>query len=446
MSFAIYLIFLVLVFLRPVEIFIPDLAAIYRPMMVLSLVTLLTAAVAALRAGVLTQHRQYIGVLFGFVGAIIASNLAMNYFSGVLDSVVVFSFPLLVILSTICSVTSVNRLRAICIVLVLCSVAMSIEGIAAYHRGFMVDQLVLAQHGSEEDEATGAESNDIPADDTSGAVLWRVRNLGFLSDPNDLAQMLVVAIPMLIGLFVRGRWFFNAALLLPAFGSLLYTIYLTHSRGALFGLAAALSMMFYRTIGLVRTGLLLGMGAVLASALNFSGGRDISFGEESAAIRIDAWSSGLEMLRAHPLTGIGFGMFTDFHYATAHNSLVLCFAELGLIGYLFWLGLLVLAFRILSRAVSHSPPESDEARWARILRASLVGFLACAVFLSRTYQPTLFLLLGLCAPCYFLARLRGQAGGPQSLGPPEAIPWWRVTFALEFLTIMAIYVIVRTEG
>src|SRR5690606_20792443 len=77
--------------------------------------------------------------------------------------------------------------------------------------------------------------------------------------------------------------------------------------------------------------------------------------------------------------------------------------ELGLVGYLFWLALLVLAFRELAIARAISEPESDEARWSRLLQFSLVGFLVCALFLSRSFVPTLYLLLGLCYACWHCA-------------------------------------------
>ena len=70
-----------------------------------------------------------------------------------------------------------------------------------------------------------------------------------------------------------------------------------------------------------------GTGFIAASAI---GGRAISSKEQSAAERIEAWSVGLELLKWRPLFGAGYGNFTDHHHLTAHNSFVLCFAELGL--------------------------------------------------------------------------------------------------------------------
>ena len=59
--------------------------------------------------------------------------------------------------------------------------------------------------------------------------------------------------------------------------------------------------------------------------------------DESNAGRLDAWSAGLGMFRQQPFFGVGYNMFTDHNEITAHNSFVLCFAELGLFGYFIWL-------------------------------------------------------------------------------------------------------------
>ncbi len=103
------------------------------------------------------------------------------------------------------------------------------------------------------------------------------------------------------------------------------------------------------------------------------------------------------MLKSHPTFGVGAGNFTDHHPAlTAHNSFVLCFAELGLVGYFIWVALLVLTYKGLGQAVKDLPPPAEEHRYAALLRSSLVGFLTCAWFLSRTYQPALYFILALC--------------------------------------------------
>jgi hypothetical protein len=97
-------------------------------------------------------------------------------------------------------------------------------------------------------------------------------------------------------------------------------------------------------------------------ALDFTGGRVISASE--GADRLEAWATGLELFKGAPLFGIGFGAFTDFNDITAHNSFVLCLAELGLIGSTIWMALLVTTTMGLNRLVAEreEPAMTGEGR------------------------------------------------------------------------------------
>jgi O-antigen ligase len=120
-----------------------------------------------------------------------------------------------------------------------------------------------------------------------------------------------------------------------------------------------------------------------------------------------AWTEGLEMLKAQPLLGVGYGQFVDHHTLTAHNSLVLCFAETGLLGCFFWVGLFVvtlLELQALKRLPGDKPFDQMVRRWAEGLQLSVIGFLAAAFFLSRTFVPTLYLIVGLAAALAVIVR------------------------------------------
>ena len=47
------------------------------------------------------------------------------------------------------------------------------------------------------------------------------------------------------------------------------------------------------------------------------------------------------MLKSHPLFGVGFGNFADYSDHTAHNSIVVCAAELGLVRVVLLVSVLV---------------------------------------------------------------------------------------------------------
>jgi putative inorganic carbon (HCO3(-)) transporter len=441
MAFFLYLAFVALLYLRPVEAFAPALE-VYRPMVLLGSVALAAAVVHVLGAGRPAARKLHVVLMLVLLVCIALSKIANGWAGGAVVALSDFSISALLWLLTVLNVTSIPRLRVTLATIVLSTLIISVAGIAAYHYGFMADRLVLRQQVGEEGDGPPADAVDVPANDTSGQFLWRVKNLGFLGDPNDFAQVIVVALPML-GIWYRQRRFFrNVVVLGVPGGALLYTIFLTHSRGAVLGLASLLFFGMRKTLGVVKTGILVGvlLGAVVVT--NVAGSRGFSAQEESAGSRILAWSDGLTMLRQQPLFGVGYNSFTDHHERTAHNSFVLCFAELGLIGYFTWLALVVTAFRDVNQVANLSGEGAELASrpYAAMLRSSLLGFLTCAYFLSRTYAPPLFLLLALCIVTW---RCASDEESNTKLLPAQR--WVLPTAAILAGSLALVYVMVRVK-
>ncbi|MDW8130623.1 MAG: O-antigen ligase family protein, partial [Bryobacterales bacterium] len=223
-----------------------------------------------------------------------------------------------------------------------------------------------------------------------------------------------------------------------------YGLVLTRSRGAAIGLAVMIALAVRDRLG--KTGAWV-MSALIAAGLlaaNFGGARALSLREASIAGRLEAWSAGLQMLKNSPLFGVGFRAFTDHHELTAHNSFVLCFAETGMAGYFLWLGLLVATARdlnILSGLSAAEPAQAEARRWARAVRLAYYTFLATSWFLSRTYIPTLYLLIAMVVGLREMARQNGWARLP---GLDRR--WLTVTVAAQFLSVTLIYVTVRLRS
>lgn len=275
----------------------------------------------------------------------------------------------------------------------------------------------------------------------SGPTVPRLRALGLLNDPNDLAQTLVAALPLVALAWRRGRPFGNLLFVwLPA-GVMLWAIVLTRSRGGLVALAALLWFTFALRTGPRWAGLLRWSGVagllVLLTLFFRLGGADAS-----AMGRLEAWSEGLQMLKSSPVWGVGFGQFSDLHVLVAHNSFVHCYAELGLVGYFAWLGAIVATYWYLER-IGRTEVESDGSpdlvRWARALGLSLTGFLAGALFLSRTYSVSLFLLVGLGTALAGVALNTSKA--PQAYSIPILALLVR-TGVLVVLSVVLTYVVV----
>jgi putative inorganic carbon (hco3(-)) transporter len=247
----------------------------------------------------------------------------------------------------------------------------------------------------------------------------RIQYVGIFNDPNDLGLLFIMALPMAMFLSARGGLLGLRRLFWWAGGGmLLYGIYLTSSRGALLALIAVVGVWIWRRRGVV-TAMLLGAGALGGIMMLPSRMGEIDAGEASAAGRVDAWYSGLEMFIAHPLFGIGPGNFAENNFnLTAHNSLVLVLAETGYVGFTIWLAFVCYGFMMMAAVLRHQPELASateiedwklERSLAMTLLLSQAGFFTAAFFLSRSYVILLYLLAALVLGYYTGVRRRYPA-------------------------------------
>ncbi|MCW7537516.1 O-antigen ligase family protein [Aquabacterium sp. A7-Y] len=442
MSFAIFLLYVVLVFLRPIELLAPELTD-YRPMLWLWLLAFGSALVRSVMKRQFSAHPVFLWLLGGFTLALAVSMVANGWAGGAIDAVSQFSASALLFVLVCMNVTTVRRLQATCGAVVVVLVLAAGTTIWSYHTGERAEDLVLRQNSYIDDRGDRMPPGDtvVPAEDTSGFYIWRVRWLGFLNDPNDFAQAMVMALPLLWALYRPRRLLRNAVLIGLPSATMLYSMMLTQSRGAIMGVGGVFAVLLHKRFGSLKSGIALGLMGAAAIAASMGSERALSTKESSAGDRIEAWSTGLMMLKSWPLFGVGYGNFQEHHHLTAHNSFVLCFSELGLFGYFMWMGLLVVAYKGMALATRHAPPGSAEYRMSELLRMSFVGFLTCAWFLSRTYQPTLYFLLALCASAWYCAtRLAPEHAAPGSL---QGEHWVRATFKVMVLSVTAVLGFVR---
>lgn len=239
----------------------------------------------------------------------------------------------------------------------------------------------------------------------------RITYIGFLADPNDLGMFLVMSIPLIFYFKERMPSILRIAAW-GAIGFILYGIYLTNSRGTLLAVLSLLAFWFWRKYGTTKS-VFIGLASSPVLLVIMSSFREISAEEESAQGRLDAWYAGIEMLTGSPLFGVGQGAFMEYHRLTAHNSFVLAFAELGVIGCFIWVAMLVVTMLTLLKINKQdylpkgfvcTPVQQDvmkeEAKTAIVLIYSMIGFMVSGFFLSRTYIPILYLYLALSSACF----------------------------------------------
>jgi putative inorganic carbon (HCO3(-)) transporter len=242
---------------------------------------------------------------------------------------------------------------------------------------------------------------------------------GIFSDPNDLGQLFIISLGFVIYFLSTNRSSLVSILLWTLGAWLIYGVVLTNSRGALLAIMAILSLECWRRFGKVAVV----VAAVLAvpALLAVTRLSQLSAGEESAQDRLNAWYQGIQMLRSSPIFGVGIGNFTNYSTLTAHNSIVLPMAELGIPGLVMWLGIIWYAFRMLwwigitshpdnnlvepfdSDAQSNDAEMTAEILAGRGLLLTFAGFCVGAFFLSQSYGPPLFLLCGLAVARFVTA-------------------------------------------
>ena len=426
-------------YLQPVDAFAPELAS-YRLMVIIALAALIPAFFGTIGGISSAVKGRPTVLMLALLACIAISQIANGWTGGAIVALSQFSTATFLFFLTLLNVTSIKRLRITSVTIILATLIISVGAIAAYHFGFMGDRLVIEQRFLEDDSDLSADTTDLNGGDNSGRFLRRVRSLGFLNDPNDMAQAIILALPMLL-IWYQNNIFWGYKLLLGLVGiTFLYTIYLTHSRGAVIGILFIFIFGIRNRLGTVKTGMLAVILLAIAIGINLSGGRGYSMEDDSAGDRVLAWSEGIVMLKQSPLFGIGYGGFKDNNEITAHNSFVLCFAELGLAGCFIWLGLLVTAFYEVNQIANISVPGSIAKLYAEILRSSLAGFLACAFFLSRTYAPLLYLLVAMCLA------LRHMVRRDETNIVPYASRSWILQTAFVFIGGLAfVYLLVRMK-
>jgi putative inorganic carbon (hco3(-)) transporter len=263
------------------------------------------------------------------------------------------------------------------------------------------------------------------------------RATGPLPDPNDLAFVLVAALPLVAAALPDPPSARDRLLAAGAAALLVAGTAATFSRGGLLALAVAVCWLLWRRV-LSPKALIASVGAgvaAVAAAVAFAGPMVTkSLREKSfiASANVDArevrWQAAARMLGEHPLLGVGPGGFRSeyvnaSHNAelaeptpVAHNMFLEVGAEFGMPALVVFLGLVAVAMLATERVARVGP----DRRAAVAVQASLVAVLVAATFLSEQYYLPLWLLVALAVAADLRARQerlerkgRSRAGAPR---------------------------------
>jgi putative inorganic carbon (hco3(-)) transporter len=445
MSFVLYITYIFLLYLRPIEIYFPEMYE-FRPVLIFSIITLISSllGLSAQRSSVINM--RHIGLIAAIAFIVPFSRVMNGWPGGALEALAVFSPSVATFVLTVINVNTLRKLRITLVAILACTSVLVAQSAYSYHTGFKSEVYLISQSHLEVNESQIPEVGAIdkgevvlPVNDSS--VLWRIRSVGELSDPNDFAQAILAAIPILfVGLF-SGTRFEQIVIRLPLFCFLAYGLLLTSSRGAVVAAAGMIFFVAYRKLGRTGASVLLSLILFGGVALGFSGGRGISTGDASAAGRIDAWSAGFTALKQNPIFGVGFGRFLDFHPYTAHNAYVLALTELGMLGYFFLVALATNSLLELLRARRSLPAESIDFAWATSVCVSFIAIATSSMFLSRSYSTFTYLWIGLmaCAGHVCRSEVSGNDG-------KDKIAWLKSAALFSFGSIVFLYFSVITHN
>lgn len=253
------------------------------------------------------------------------------------------------------------------------------------------------------------------------------RASGPLDDPNDLACVLVTALPLLLALIPPPR---PGRRVHPmVFGALVVAAVLaigaavTLSRGAGLAVVAAVAFLAVRRAVPVRVmvgaGVLVAIGAALLvvvapETVDRAIGEKVYIAGENIDTRELRWEAAARMLAQNPLLGVGPGGFRSEYAAAsdvaelseqtpvAHSMYLEVAAEFGVPGLVLFLAFIACGFVASERALR----IGANRQLVLAMQAALVAVLVASVFLSEQYYLSMWALVA--AMCGLELRMRGD--------------------------------------
>lgn len=252
-------------------------------------------------------------------------------------------------------------------------------------------------------------------------------------NPNQLGSYLVVTM-VFLATFGAARVWSGLARTAALFGAGVagVFVFLTLSRGALVGMAAALLVAPIVVGGRRRLGVLaLALAAIVGTVTWFAAvappehvDRVTNPDRDGGAGRKDLWRVGWRIVEDKPIQGVGAGNYPEAaveyllrpgatendtvivdEKKVAHNIYLTVASELGLIGFAFFVVVIVIALRSALRAARAFAARGDPALElaARALFISIVALLAVGFFSSALYVKQFWILLAAAPALHALA-------------------------------------------
>ncbi len=237
---------------------------------------------------------------------------------------------------------------------------------------------------------------------STSSIEGRVRYLGVLTDPNELALATSLTLPIAFAFFEMKRSATRLLMLLFGVGLVALEVVFTKSRGGQIVFAVVLGAYFVKKYGIKRGVMIAG---VLAVPLIVLGGRSGEAADQSSLDRLEAASVAIHLLIQYPIRGAGYTQFLEHHGLTAHNAYLLSAGELGWPGLLCFASIIYLCIKttvtVLRFDFDEDDPEGSTIKsLAMAMLADFSGISIGIFLLSWTYHFVLWIHFGLVGSLY----------------------------------------------
>ncbi len=225
----------------------------------------------------------------------------------------------------------------------------------------------------------------------------RARWVGIFDGPGVFAVLFAIVLPFTLQLL--GREYAKGKRILGAL-SLALVLVATYFIGSRGGLVATLGVIVLHAmirIGVApKTIILASIGCLCVYSVMPSYLTTVRDQSNSTQYRIEMWAEGLDMIKEHPIIGIGRGNFQAYTgKLIAHNSAVEIMGETGLVGLFLWVALIYVSIKSILAVRAERADPRDKAFCTSMMLA-IVGYIISAMFVTLEYE-TFYLLIAMCS-------------------------------------------------
>lgn len=367
------------------QTYFPALASLRPALLVIAIGVLSYVADRWARGLPVIAWEREIGLIAGLAGMAVVTLPFSMWPGGSLDVLTDYFKTAAVFLLLSHVVTTMDRLRRAAWILTCMAMGLGLFALYNFASGAVIDQ------GVNQDRVVGNE----------GALT---------KNPNDLALMVNLLLPLTVGLFLASKRSWQRTILLAAIGMEVVTVVLTYSRGgaltlAVIALAYLWKLRRRRERSLMYVALLVGVLALpllpssyferMSTITNMQADRT-----GSAQERLSDMITAGKTILANPIIGAGLGMNmlamreARGGWLRVHNVYLEHAIDLGLPGLAIFLALLVSCIQAVAR-IQRRGVSPELSFLAEGLQISLIAYAVAAMFHPVSYQYYFYYIAGL---------------------------------------------------